>query len=169
MTVATTIKLVLEPAAQEFADATANPPFLFDLGPEKGRETVDEVQSGEIGKPDVDDHRHHRARRPVRRGVGAHPASPRRDRSAAGDRLHPRRRLGVRQRAHPRPAGPRARRRRRAPPSCSPNYSLSPEAKYPTAIEESYAVAEWVAQHGAEARPRRRPGSRSPATRSAAT
>ena len=31
-----------------------------------------------------------------------------------------------------------------------PNYSLSPEAKYPTAIEESYAVAAWVAQHGAE-------------------
>jgi acetyl esterase/lipase len=32
-----------------------------------------------------------------------------------------------------------------------PNYSLSPEAQYPTAIEESYAVATWVAQHGAEA------------------
>ena len=36
MTVATTIKLVLEPAAQEFADATANPPYLFDLGPGEG-------------------------------------------------------------------------------------------------------------------------------------
>jgi acetyl esterase len=47
-------KLVLEPAAQQFADATANPPFLFDLGPEKGRETVDEVQSGDIAKPDVE-------------------------------------------------------------------------------------------------------------------
>ena len=41
-----TTKPVLEPAAQEFADATANPPYLFDLGPDKGRETVDEVQSG---------------------------------------------------------------------------------------------------------------------------
>ena len=75
MTVATTIKLVLEPAAQKFADATANPPFLFDLGPEKGRKAVDEVQSGEIERPDVDDHRHHRARRPVRRGVGPHRAA----------------------------------------------------------------------------------------------
>ena len=28
MTVAPTTKLVLEPAAQEYADATANPPFL---------------------------------------------------------------------------------------------------------------------------------------------
>ena len=49
-----TSKPVLEPAAQQFADATANPPFLFDLGPEKGREAVDQVQSGDIAKPDVD-------------------------------------------------------------------------------------------------------------------
>ena len=50
-----------------------------------------------------------------------------------------------------------------------PNYSLSPEARYPTAIEESYAVAALgrPARRGAE--PRRRPASRSPATRSAAT
>lgn len=38
-------KVQLEKAAQEFAEATANPPYLFDLGPEKGREAVDEVQS----------------------------------------------------------------------------------------------------------------------------
>ena len=31
-----------------------------------------------------------------------------------------------------------------------PNYSLSPEAQYPTAIEESYAVLEWIGEHGAE-------------------
>jgi acetyl esterase/lipase len=31
-----------------------------------------------------------------------------------------------------------------------PNYSLSPEARYPVAIEESYAVLEWVAEHGTE-------------------
>ena len=31
-----------------------------------------------------------------------------------------------------------------------PNYSLSPEARYPTAIEEIYAVLEWVALHGSE-------------------
>ena len=30
------------------------------------------------------------------------------------------------------------------------NYSLSPEAKYPTAIEEIYAALEWIAEHGAE-------------------
>jgi acetyl esterase/lipase len=31
-----------------------------------------------------------------------------------------------------------------------PEYSRSPEARYPVAIEENYAVAKWVARHGAE-------------------
>jgi acetyl esterase/lipase len=31
-----------------------------------------------------------------------------------------------------------------------PHYSLSPEARYPTAIEESYATAAWVARYGAD-------------------
>ncbi len=45
---------VLEPAAQAFVEATANPPYLFDLAPAEGRKAVDEVQSGEIAKPAVD-------------------------------------------------------------------------------------------------------------------
>lgn len=49
-----TAKVQLEPEAEEFAKATANPPFLFDLGPEKGRETVDEVQAGPVAKLPVD-------------------------------------------------------------------------------------------------------------------
>lgn len=47
-------KIILERAAQEFVEATANPPFLFDLGPEKGRKSVDEVQNGPIRKQPVD-------------------------------------------------------------------------------------------------------------------
>jgi acetyl esterase len=31
-----------------------------------------------------------------------------------------------------------------------PSYSLSPEARYPTAIEECYAVLQWVGDHGAD-------------------
>lgn len=46
---------VLEPAAAEFAAATAKPPFLFDLPPAEGRKAVDEVRSGDIGKPAVDE------------------------------------------------------------------------------------------------------------------
>ena len=45
----------LEAAAQAFADATAKPPFLYDLGPEKGREVVNQTQAGDIAKPAVDD------------------------------------------------------------------------------------------------------------------
>jgi acetyl esterase len=47
-------KIKLEPAAQKFVEDTANPPYLFDLGPEKGRLAVDEAQAGEVQKPDVD-------------------------------------------------------------------------------------------------------------------
>ncbi|MEU9397114.1 alpha/beta hydrolase, partial [Streptomyces sp. NPDC048324] len=49
------VKPVLEPAAQAFVEATANPPYLFDLPPAEGRKAVDEVQSGEIAKPAVDE------------------------------------------------------------------------------------------------------------------
>jgi acetyl esterase len=31
-----------------------------------------------------------------------------------------------------------------------PDYSRSPEARYPVAIEETYAVLEWIASHGSE-------------------
>ncbi|MEU5257091.1 esterase, partial [Streptomyces longwoodensis] len=47
------VQPVLEPAAQAFAEATANPPYLFDLGPVEGRKAVDEVQSGDITKPEA--------------------------------------------------------------------------------------------------------------------
>src|SRR5262249_27094100 len=49
-----TKEVQLEPEAQAFADATAKPPFLFDLGPEKGRAAVDEVQSGPVDKLPVE-------------------------------------------------------------------------------------------------------------------
>src|SRR5277367_5802230 len=45
---------VLEPAAKAFADSTAKPPFLSDLGPIEGRKTVDSVQDGDIPAPAVD-------------------------------------------------------------------------------------------------------------------
>ena len=46
--------VALEPAAEKFAEDTADPPYLFDLGPVEGRKTVDEVQGGDIEKPDVE-------------------------------------------------------------------------------------------------------------------
>src|ERR1700686_1465680 len=50
----TTTTAVLEPQAEEFSRATADPPYLFDLGPVEGRKAVDGVQGGEIANPDAD-------------------------------------------------------------------------------------------------------------------
>lgn len=141
--------VVLEPAAQEFADATANPPYLFDLGPIEGRTTVDEVQSGEISKPKADIEDMTVPGGPngsvsvrILRPVGAagplpviiyiHGAGWVFGNAHTHDRL-------VRELA----VGTGAA-------LVFPNYSLSPEARYPVAIEEIYAVATWVAAHGAE-------------------
>ena len=46
---------ILEPAAQRFADATAKPPFLYELGAEGARKVLDDVQAAPIAKPDVDE------------------------------------------------------------------------------------------------------------------
>jgi acetyl esterase/lipase len=139
---------VLEPAAQAFVEATANPPYLFDLGPVEGRKAVDEVQAGEIAKPDVDEEWVTVPGGPsgevsvrIVKPAGATGTLP-----AVlyihgagwvfGD-AHTHDRL-VRELAVGADAA-----------VVFPEYSLSPEAKYPTAIEESFAVARWVATQGA--------------------
>jgi acetyl esterase/lipase len=135
---------VLEPAAAEFAAATAQPPFLFDLGPEEGRKVVDEVQSGAIDKPEVDEQwvelDGFRVR--VVKPAGAagqlpvilyiHGAGWVFGNAHTHDRLV--RELAV-------GAGAAV---------VFPDYSLSPEARYPVAIDQNYAAARWVVASGAE-------------------
>jgi acetyl esterase/lipase len=139
---------VLEPAAQSFVEATANPPYLFDLPPAEGRKAVDEVQSGEIAKPAVDEEwitvsggptGSVRAR--IVKPAGAlgtlpviiyiHGAGWVFGNAHTHDRL-------VRELA----VGASAA-------VVFPEYDLSPEARYPVAIEQNYAVAQWVVQQGA--------------------
>jgi acetyl esterase len=132
--------VVLEPAAQRFADETAGPPYLFDLEPAVGRKTVDDVQSGEIDKPDVDVEDTYvpggpsgqvsvRILRPKGAGgplpviIYIHGAGWVFGNAHTHDRL-------IRELA----AGTGAA-------VVFPNYSLSPEARYPVAIEENFAVA----------------------------
>jgi acetyl esterase len=144
-----TTKPVLEPAAQEFADATADPPYLFDLGPDKGRETVDEVQSGEIARPDVDI-----SDITVPGGPsGAVSVRILRPRGTTGPLpvivyLHGAGWVFGNAHTHDRLIRELADGANAA--VVFPNYSLSPEAKYPTAIDESYATVTWIAKHGAE-------------------
>jgi acetyl esterase/lipase len=142
---------VLEPAAAEFAAATANPPYLFDLGPEVGRKTVDEVQSGEISMPDVSeewvtvpaptgDVRVRIVTPPNATGPGAGPLPVIIYIHGAGwvfGDAHTHDRL-VRELA----AGVNAA-------VVFPDYSLSPEARYPAAIEQNYATARWIVENGA--------------------
>ncbi|MFF3937396.1 alpha/beta hydrolase [Streptomyces phaeofaciens] len=139
---------VLEPAAQAFAEATANPPFLFDLPPAEGRKAVDEVQSGEIAKPVVDEEwitvsggptGSVRAR--VVRPAGAEGALPVilyiHGAGWVFGNAHTHDRL-VRELA----VGAEAA-------VVFPEYDLSPEARYPVAIEQNYAVAQWIVREGA--------------------
>ncbi|MGX1564329.1 alpha/beta hydrolase [Streptomyces sp. NPDC055506] len=46
--------VVPEPAAQQFADATSQPPFLYELGPDKARRVLDDLQAEPIEKLDAD-------------------------------------------------------------------------------------------------------------------
>lgn len=149
MTGATGNRPVLEPAAAAFAEATANPPYLFDLAPAEGRKAVDEVQSGGIVGPEVDEEWTTVSGGPtgevrvrVVRPAGVtgvlpvivyiHGAGWVFGNAHTHDRL-------VRELA----VGARAA-------VVFPEYDLSPEARYPVAIEQNYAVARWVVTDGAE-------------------
>src|SRR5215213_12041534 len=47
--------VVLEPASQAFVEATANPPFLYELTPDEARKVLDDVQAAPIDKLLVDE------------------------------------------------------------------------------------------------------------------
>ncbi|MGQ4437419.1 alpha/beta hydrolase [Streptomyces sp. SAS_260] len=148
MTDSTAPRPVLEPAAQAFVEATANPPYLFDLAPAEGRKAVDEVQSGEIAEPAVDEEwitvpggPTGQVRTRVVRPAGVtgtlpviiyiHGAGWVFGNAHTHDRL-------VRELA----VGTNAA-------VVFPEYDLSPEARYPVAIEQNYTVARWVVEQGA--------------------
>ncbi|CAH1200555.1 Acetyl esterase [Paenibacillus plantiphilus] len=142
-------KVVLEAAALQFAEDTANPPYLFHHGPEKGREVVDSVQAGDVHKKPVHIQELNIVGGPTGQ-VSIRLLRPEDEKDTlpvvlyihgAGwvfGNAHTHDRL-VRELA----VGARA---------CVvfPNYSLSPEAKYPIAIEEIYTVLEWLADNGHE-------------------
>ncbi|MCX5583357.1 alpha/beta hydrolase [Streptomyces erythrochromogenes] len=139
---------VLEPAAQAFADATAKPPFLYEIPVADGRKAVDDVQSGDgVALPPVDEEwltvpggPTGEVRTRVVRPSGAtgplpvilyiHGAGWVFGNAHTHDRLV--RELAV-------GAGAAV---------VFPEYDLSPEARYPVAIEQNYAVARWITAEG---------------------
>jgi acetyl esterase len=141
--------VLLEPAAQAFADASGSPPFLFELGPEQGRAALNAAQSGTITKPDADitdltipggPHGDIAVR--IVKPIGTsgplpvvlfiHGAGWVFGGTITHDRLIRELAVGV------------------GAAVVFPDYRRSPEARYPSAIEECYAVATWIVASGAE-------------------
>jgi acetyl esterase len=146
-TTKTLTPVVLEQASQEFVDATAAPPFLYELTPAEARQVLDDVQAAPIDKLDVED-----------RWLTVT--------SEAGD-------VPVRIVRPPGTAGPlpvilymhgggwvlgnadthdRLVRELAVGTGAAVvfvEYDRSPEAHYPVAIEQGYAAAQWVVREGA--------------------
>ena len=137
--------VVLEPAAQAFAEATAEPPFLYELTPVDARAVLDDVQSAPIDKlpvherwitvpADVGDVRvrlvwpHHTGPIPV--VLYMHGGGWVLGNADTHDRLV--RELAV-------GAGAAV---------AFVEYDRSPEARYPVAIEQGYATAQWLTREG---------------------
>jgi len=142
------LHVFLEKAAQDFVDATSEPPFLWQLTPEEGRTAVDGVQDSPIDKPDIDEEwvsidggptgtvklrivKPAGTTGPLPVILYVHGAG-----WVFGD-AHTHDRL-VRDLA----IGANAA-------VVFPEYDRSPDVRYPVAIEQSYAAAQWVTTSGA--------------------
>jgi acetyl esterase len=142
-----TNKIVLETAAQEVADATARPPFVYDLGYEAARKQEEAIQAVPVQKLPIDEEW-----TTVASGFGdvrVRIIKPRHTRStlptilylhgggwvlgdaATHDRL-------VRELA----VGSGAA-------LAFVEYTRAPEARYPVGIEQAYATAQWITREGA--------------------
>src|SRR3954447_625575 len=139
--------IVLEPAAQDLVDATAKPPYLYEIGPQAARDVLNQLQAGPIDAPPVDEEwltlpsdfgatrvrliRPHGSTETLPVILYMHGGGWILGNAATHDRL-------VRELA----VGAHAA-------LAFVEYPNSPEARYPVAIEQGYATARWIAAHGA--------------------
>ncbi|MFI5671642.1 alpha/beta hydrolase [Streptomyces sp. NPDC051704] len=139
---------VLEPAAQAFADTTAKPPFLYELPVEDARKALDDLQSGDgVTLPAVDEEWVTVPGGPT----GEVRARILRPRGATGPLpvvlyIHGAGWVFGDARTHDRLVRELAVGTGAA--VVFPEYDLSPEARYPVAIEQNYAVARWIVREG---------------------
>jgi acetyl esterase len=138
--------VVLEPAAQQIVDATSKPPFIYEMAPADARRALEEAQSRPVTKPAVDEEwitvpspaGDVRVRLVKPQGatgtlpviVYMHGGGWVLGNAATHDRLV--RELAV-------GAGAAL---------AFVEYPNSPEARYPTAIEQGYATAQWIMRNG---------------------
>jgi acetyl esterase/lipase len=138
----------LEPAAAELVDATSRPPFIYQLDPAAARKVLDDLQAAPIELAEVDERwitvpasvgevrvrivTPKGAEGPLPAVLYIHGGGWVLGNAGTHDRL-------VRELA----VGARAA-------LVFVEYDRSPEARYPVAIEQAYAVAEWITASGAE-------------------
>ncbi len=134
---------VLEPAAQAFADATAQPPFLFQLEPAEGRKLVDEVQTTDYPKLPVDEEWI-----TVADGTKARIVKPAGTTDELPVILYIHGAGWVFGNAHTHDRLVRELAVGAGAAVVFPEYDLSPEVRYPHAIEQAYSVARWIVAEG---------------------
>ncbi|MER7502667.1 alpha/beta hydrolase [Nonomuraea pusilla] len=141
-------KVVLEKAAQDFADANSKHPFIYELPPEQGREILEQVQSGDgVPKPEIDEEWIQVQGGPT----GMVPVRVVRPKGATGTLpvvfyIHGAGWVFGSAHTHDRLVRELAVRCEAA--VVFPEYDRAPEAKYPTQIEQNYAAAQWVMRDG---------------------
>jgi acetyl esterase/lipase len=141
---------VLEPSARELTEATSPHPRIYEVPPENGREILDGLQEGKgVAKPEVDEDwvtvdagQYGNVRTRVIRPRGTmetlpvvlyiHGAGWVFGDEKTHDRLIRELAVGVNAAV------------------VFPVYDRAPEAKYPTQIEQNYAVGKWILQNGGE-------------------
>jgi acetyl esterase/lipase len=140
-------QVILEPAAQKLADAAAKPPFNYEIGPEKARKVLDDIQAAPIQKPDVSEKwitvpaAVGDVKVRIVKPVGATSRLPTILYMHGGGWI-----LGN--------AGTHDRLVRELAVGVNAavafvEYNRSPEAHYPVAIEQGYATARWIVAKGA--------------------
>jgi acetyl esterase len=148
MAINTRTAVVLERLSQEFVDATSAPPFLYELTPDDARKVLDDVQAAPIEKLRVDERwitvpadvgevRVRIVRPPGVTGtlpaiLYMHGGGWVLGNAHTHDRL-------VRELA----VGTEAA-------VVFVEYDRSPEARYPVALEQGYATAQWIVRNGSD-------------------
>ncbi len=138
--------VVLEPAAQQVADAFSKPPFLYDMPPADARKVLADAQSGPVSKAPVDEEwitvpsPAGDVRVRIIKPQGAAGMLPVIVYMHGGGWI-----LGNAQ-THDRLVRELAVGARAA--LAFVEYPNAPEARYPTAIEQGYATAQWITRNG---------------------
>ena len=141
------LNISLEPAAQAFVEATSQPPFLYQLAPEDGRAAVDGVQDDPIEKPEVQEKWMEIPGGPA----GTVQVRIVKPADATGLLpvilyLHGAGWVFGNAHTHDRLVRDLAVGARAA--VVFPEYDRSPDVRYPHAIEQAYATAQWITRQG---------------------